>query len=131
MEHLIAITALAIQYVIVILIVDLYSGKAPPLWITVAIFLVQLGVGFAVWDNQRFSNRWMKLAGSSIILGVGFLGWDALLAYFSTGHANPFSFRGGLLSIPLTLAVCPGCTMICVAGLLKARYLDKFSRPHL
>ena len=130
MANLIAITALAVQYVIIILIVDLYSGKLPQVWITVVVFLVLLGVSWAVWDNERFANKWMKFARSSVVLGVGFLGCDALLAYFNNGHANPFSFRGGLLSIPLTLAVCPGFTMICLAGLLRARYLDKVSAPH-
>ena len=124
MANLVAITALAVQYVIVILIVDLYSGKVLPLWIELAIFLVLVGVGFVIWDNERFSNRWMKLARSSVILGVAFLGWDALLGYFN-GQPNPFRFRGGLLSIPLTLAVCPGFTMICVAGLLRALYLKR------
>jgi len=124
MSNVIATIALTIQYAIVILIIDLYSGKVPPLWITLAIFLVLVGVGFVVWDNERFSNRWMKLARSSVILGVAFLGWDALLGYFN-GQPNPFRFRGGLLSIPLTLAVCPGFTMICVAGLLRALYRSR------
>jgi hypothetical protein len=49
---------------------------------------------------------------------------DVLMAWFH-GIANPLYFRGELLGIPLTLAVCPDFTMICVAGLVRAPYLNR------
>lgn len=130
MANIIGIIALAFQYGIIVLVVELFSGKLHSLWIILAVFLALVGVGLVVWDNENFSDTWIKHARSSVILGIAFLGCDALLGYFFYGHVNPFSFRGGLLSIPLTLAVCPGFTMICMAGLLRDRYVSKMSGPH-
>jgi hypothetical protein len=127
MANLLAILALGLQYATVILVIDLFVGKALPLWAIVAIFVVLVIAGFVVWNTKESAEKieeWRKLTISSLIIGVGFFGWDAFLAY-QHGQANPLRFTGGPLGLSLTLAVCPGFTSICVAGMVRAFYLSR------
>jgi hypothetical protein len=54
----------------------------------------------------------------SVVLGVVFFAIDLLWAYLH-GRTNPLNYPAGLLGIPLTVAICPGFTMICAAGLVR------------
>jgi hypothetical protein len=127
MADLVAILALGLQYAVIILITQLSFRGLLSLWLDAAVFLMLATAGIIVWHKEKYSNNpkeWRKLGVSSVILGFLFFAWDVVLAYLR-GYANPFHFPGGLLGLPLTLAVCPGLTMICVAGLARALYLKK------
>jgi hypothetical protein len=124
---LIAILALGLQYSVIISIIDLYLGTALPFALVMVIFLVLASVGIALWHQEKFSQtvkQWGRFTLSSVVLGIAFFGADLLLAYLH-GHPNPLRFPGGLLGLPLTLAVCPGFTLICVAGLVRAFYINR------
>ena len=132
MADLIAISTVGLQYCLIISIVDLYFRKILPLSIVVAIFVILISAGLAVWHKKRSwqtAKQWRKPILLSLIVGVAFFGCDLLLAHLN-GQSNPLLFPGGLLGIPLTLAVCPGFTMICVAGLVRALYLSTRSAAH-
>jgi hypothetical protein len=127
MADLLAIAALGLQYAAIILIVDLYLGGLFPLALAMTIFLFLAGVGIALWHREKFPPTvkcWGRFTGYSVLLGVGFFGADLLLALVH-GEANPFHFPGGLLGLPLTFLVCPGATMVCLAGLVRAFYISR------
>jgi hypothetical protein len=86
--------------------------------------MILASIGIAVWHRETLSQsarEWGRLAVRSVVLGLAFFGGDFLIALFN-GHANPFHFPGGLLGLPLTFLICPGATMICLAGLARASY---------
>jgi hypothetical protein len=69
-------------------------------------------------------RQWRRLAIRSVILGIAFFGADILIALLH-GQANPFHFPGGLLGLPLTFLICPVGTIICLAGLVRASYINR------
>lgn len=132
MADSIAVLVMALQYGLIVSIFDLYFGKALPLWIVVGIFVVLSTVGIALWHKKKSwqtAKQWRKLIFISLILGVGFFASDLVLAYLH-GQTNPLHVAGGLLGLPLTIAICPGFTMICVAGLVRSLYLNRTSVAH-
>jgi hypothetical protein len=74
-------------------------------------------------------KQWGRLAVRSVVLGIGFVGVDILLALLN-GQANPFHYPGGLLGLPLTFLICPGGTIICLAGLARASYISRRAAGH-
>lgn len=129
MADLIAILAIGLQYWLIVSIIDFYFGRALSIGIVVAIFAILASVGLAVWHKKKSwqtAKQWRKLILVSLILGVAFFAGDLLLAYLH-GQTNPLLFPGGLLGVPLTLAICPGFTIICVAGFVRTLYLNRTS----
>lgn len=130
MADLIAILAIAAQYYVVILIVNWYLGSVLTFGTVLGGFLALATLGLASWHQKRFSQtvkQWRKLTLSSVILGIAFFGSDLFWAYLH-GHANPFLDNGGLLGLPLTFLVCPGATMICLAGIVRAFLISRRAR---
>jgi hypothetical protein len=70
MEDLIAFSALAIEYVMVMLVIH-YPGLAVPFGAAVALFVFLAFIGFGVWDKKT-AEEWRKLTVHSVILGIGF-----------------------------------------------------------
>ena len=127
MADLIAILAVGLQYWLIFFIVYLCFGNLMPIGGVVAIFAILASVGLAFWhkrESWKTSKQWRKPILASLVLGVFFFAFDSLLGYLD-GKTNPFLFGGGLLGIPLTLATCPGFTIICVAGLVRAMYIAR------
>lgn len=79
MEDLIAVSTLAIECVIVMLVLH-YMGLAVPFGVVAAVFVVLAFIGLGVWDKKT-AEEWRNLAVRSVILGIGFLGIDVLLAH--------------------------------------------------
>lgn len=131
MANLIAILILGLQYSIVILVIDLTIDRPLPLWLALAVFLLLASIGILVWEKKKSSEKveeWKKLTKSSLILGLAFFAADELIAYLH-GQVNPLRFPGGLLALPLTIAIFPGMTSICVAGVVRAIYITKSNQP--
>jgi peptidoglycan biosynthesis protein MviN/MurJ (putative lipid II flippase) len=127
MPDLMAILTVGLQYWLIIAIVHLYSGKVLPLGTAAALFIILTGVGLAFWhkkESWKTARKWRRSILGSLIVGVAFFAIDWSLAYLN-GQSNPFLYPGGLLGIPVTVAVCPGFTMICVAGLIRTLYLNR------
>ena len=125
MADLIAALAVCVQYAVVISLVYRYLWRIPISFVAIMLILLLVS-GLIVWHSRKFSGnarRWCKLSAYSIVLGIAFFAWDWLLAYMH-GHVNPLRFAGGLLGLPLTVAVCPGATIIAFAGALRATYLS-------
>jgi integral membrane sensor domain MASE1 len=74
--------------------------------------------------NAITVKQWGRLVVRSVVLGIAFFGADLLLALLH-GQANPFHFPGGLLGLPLTFLICPGGTIICLVGLVRASYISR------
>ncbi len=128
MADLIAIIVLGLQYSLIISIVDLYLPVHLPFGLALVVFLALASLGTAFWHRKKFSRtkQWGRYTMWSVLLGLTFFGADLLLAYLH-GQPNPIHFSGGLLGLPLTFLVCPGGTMVCVAGLVRAFYVDSRS----
>jgi len=127
MADLIAILALGLQYSLIVFVIDLWLRNTLPFTEVTITFLILSSVGIVLWHRKELSQtvkQWAGLARRSVILGIALFGGDLLLALLN-GHANPFLFPGGLLGLPLTFLVCPGGTIICLAGLVRAFYLSK------
>lgn len=120
-----AIVTLALQYSVIVYASKTWLGFALPFSVVAALFLLLACIGLLLWRREKLSQtwkRWAILAGQSIILGIAFFGADFLIA-LANGKANPWHFPGGLLGMPVTLLVCPGGTIICLAGVVRAYYL--------
>ncbi len=127
MADLIAILVLGLQYSLIVLIINLYLRTPLPFAVVTIIFLVLASIGIGLWHREKFSQRvkqWERLTVRSVVLGIAFFGADLLLSLLH-GQANPLHFPGGLLGLPLTLFVCPGGTIICLAGLVRASYINR------
>lgn len=127
MADVVAIVALGLQYWLLVSIIDLHFGRVLPLRIAAAIFVSLAGVALAIWHKKKSwqtAKQWTKLILVSLVLGIAFFASDLLLAYMHD-QTNPLLFPGGLLGIPLTLAISPGFTMICVAGLVRTFYIGR------
>ena len=127
MADLIAILVLGLQYSLIVLIINLYLRTPLPFAVVTIIFLVLASIGIGLWHREKFSQtvkQWERLTVRSVVLGIAFFGADLLLSLLH-GQANPLHFPGGLLGLPLTLFVCPGGTIICLAGLVRASYINR------
>jgi hypothetical protein len=132
MSDLIAILAVGLQYWLIILIIDWYHGRVLPVSISVAVFAILVAVGLALWHRTgpwQTAKQWRRSTIASLILGGAFFAIDLLWAHLH-GQTNPLNYPAGLLGIPLTVAICPGFTMICIAGLVRLLYLDKMVSSH-
>jgi len=127
MADIIAILALGLQYSVIVLVTNSFLRTPLPLVAVTIIFLVLVIIGIALWHRETFAktvNQWKRLGVRSVGLGIAFFGADFLIA-LSQGQANPLHFPGGLLGLPLTFLICPGGTIICAAGLVRAFYIDR------
>jgi len=127
MADSIAIAALGLQYSVIVLVVDSWLGSTLPFSVVAICFLVIGSVGLLLWHRKTLSQsakRWVTLAIRSVVLGIALFGVDFLIA-LANGQANPFRYPGGLLGLPLTFLICPGSTIICLAGLIRATYMRR------
>jgi hypothetical protein len=127
MADSIAIVTLGLQYALIIIVGDLWLGASVPISVVAVTFLILTSVGLLLWHRKglaQTAKQWGTLAVRSIILGIGLYGVDFLIALLH-GRANPFHFPGGLLGLPLTFLICPGGTVICLAGFVRASYVSK------
>jgi hypothetical protein len=126
-DDLIAILALGLQYFLLILLLKLRPAIPLPLAAVIVVFLVLVGIGIVLWHREKLAQtvrQWQNLAARSVVLGMAFFGGDCLIALLH-GQPNPFRFPGGLLGLPLTFLICPGGTIICLAGLVRAAYINR------
>jgi hypothetical protein len=126
MADLIAILALGLQCSLIIVAVNFWVSTTLS-FVEAISFPILVIVGLVLWHRKEFSQtvkQWSSLAVRSVILGIGFFGVDFLVA-LSQGQPNPLHFPGGLLGLPLTLLVCPGGTIICLAGAVRALYISR------
>jgi hypothetical protein len=132
MADLIAIIILGLQYSLVILIINMWFRIALPFRAVAIGFLILASIGGVLWHRLKLSQstkQWGALAVRSIVLGGAFFAGDLLVA-LSHGQTNPFHFPGGLLGLPLTFLICPGGTIICLAGLVRASYISRRGTDH-
>jgi hypothetical protein len=127
MADLIGTMVLGIQYSLIVFIVNLWLRTTLPFGAVTVGFLILGSIGMVLWHRKKFSQpvkKWGSLAAGSVGLGIAFFGADFLLALLR-GQVNPLHFPGGLLGLPLTFLVCPGGTIICLAGLARALYIGR------
>lgn len=127
MADVIAVLVLGVQYSLIVFLISFWFRIIPPFAELTIPFLILTSVGLVLWHLKRFSQtvkQWQRLAARSVVLGIAFFGVDFLIAVLN-GQTNPLRFPGGLLALPLTLLVCPGGTIICLAGLVRAFYITK------
>lgn len=133
MADTIALLALGLQYFLIAFLIRWWF-RTPLSAIELAIaFLILASIGIVLWHRDTFARttkEWGKIALGSVVLGVAFFGVDFLIALLKGQEANPFHFPGGLLGLPLTFLVCPGGTMICLAGLVRSAYLKQKVGQH-
>jgi hypothetical protein len=125
MSDIIAILALGVQYLLIVLAINWSLSAKLSFAEIVIVFLILASVGIALWHRKTFAQtpkQWRTFAVWSIGLGVAFFVVDSLLAVLH-GQFNPFHYPGGLLGLPLTFFICPGGTIICLAGLARASYI--------
>jgi hypothetical protein len=127
MADLVAIVALGLQYSLIVFLINLWLRTRLPFSAVTITFLILGSIGMLLWHRKKLSQtvkQWGTLAFRSVVLGVAFFGVDVLIALLQ-GQANPFRFPGGLLGLPLTFLICPGGTVICLAGLVRAFYINR------
>lgn len=133
MGDLIAIVALGLQYSLIVFVINLWLRTTLPFSTVTISFLILGSIGMVLWHRKKLSQtvkRWGTLAARSVVLGVAFFGVDFLIALLQ-GQPNPFHFPGGLLGLPLTFLICPGGTIICLAGLVRDLYISRSTgQPH-
>lgn len=127
MADLIAILTLGLQYSLIVFVTNLWLRTTLPFSAVTVAFLILGSIGMLLWHRKKLSQtvkQWRTLAFRSVVLGMAFFGYDLLIALLH-GQANPFHFPGGLLGLPLTFLICPGGTIICLAGLVRASYISR------
>jgi hypothetical protein len=132
MADLIALVTLGLQYALLVFAANLWLGSTLPFSGIGVTFAVLAVIGMLLWHRKELSptvKKWGTLAVRSVVLGIAFFVVDLLIALLS-GQANPLHFPGGLLGLPLTLLICPGGTIICVAGLVRASYTNRKAGGH-
>ena len=130
MADTIALLALGLQYWLIVFLIGWWFRTTPSFVELAIAFLILVGIGIVLWRRDTFAQtvkQWGKATLASVGLGVAFFGVDFLIALLKGQQVNPFHFPGGLLGLPLTFLVCPGGTIICLAGLVRAAYLTKAS----
>jgi hypothetical protein len=131
MADLIAIVALGLQYSLIVFVINLCLRTTLPFSGVTITFLILASVGMLLWHRERLSQtvkQWGTLAFRSVLLGIALFGADLLIALLH-GQPNPFHFPGGLLGLPLTFLICPGGTIICLAGLARVLYMSGKATP--
>lgn len=127
MADAIAVVILAVQYALVVLGVDLLFGKTSG-EVVMGIFVFFTAIALAIWHakKNKTPREWGILALISISLGILFFGADWVNAYLN-GYSTPFRVPGGggPLGLLLTALVCPCTTMVCIAGSVRALYIDR------
>ena len=124
MADLIAIVILSFEYAVIVLAGEKIARSSVPLSFVIGSFLLLVALGVFVWHQKKSRNRgyWSRAAWQSLALGLLFL-----IADLFWGHLlrQPSVLRGGggLLGLPLVLLVCPGYTMISLAGAVRSSYL--------
>jgi hypothetical protein len=111
----------------IVLVMNFWLRTMPPVVELTIPFLILTSIGLVLWHVKKVPQtvkQWWGLAARSVVLGIAFFGVDLLIALLN-GQANPLHFPGGLLALPLTLLVCPGGTIICLAGLARAFYISR------
>lgn len=126
MPDLIAMATVMPQFFMMVFVVNYWRGAALPFSVVTVAFLALASI-WLVWHQKEFSpvaKRWATLTVRSIVVGTAFFAVDLLIAV-AHGKANPFHFPGGLLGLPLTFLICPGCTIVCLAGFVRAIYRSR------
>jgi uncharacterized membrane protein (Fun14 family) len=132
MADLIAILALGLQYSLIVFVINLWLRTTLPFSAVVITFLILASIGVVLWRREKLAQtakQWGRLAVRSVVLGIAFFGVDFLIGLLN-GQTNPLRFPGGLLGLPLTFLICPGGTIMCVAGLLRALYITGRAADH-
>jgi hypothetical protein len=132
MADLIAILALGLQYSLIVFVINLWVRTTLPFSAVTITFLILASIGIVVWRREKLAQtvkQWGRLAVRSAVLGIAFFGVDFLIGLLN-GQANPLRFPGGLLGLPLTFLICPGGTIICLAGLVRALYISRRAAGH-
>jgi hypothetical protein len=127
MADLIAIVVLGLAYSLIVFVIGLWLRTTLPLAEVMIAFLILASIGVVLWHRKKSpqtTKQWGSFAVRSVVLGVAFFGGDVLLA-LAHGQLNPLRFPGGLLGLPLTFLICPGGTIICLAGLARASYINR------
>lgn len=127
MADLIGLVTLGLQYSLLVFVANLWFGSTLPFNGIGIIFAVLAVIGMLLWHREKLLptvKKWRTLAVRSVILGIAFFVVDLVIALLN-GQANPLHYPGGLLGLPLTLLICPGGTIICLAGLVRASYISR------
>ena len=127
MEDVIGILTLGVEYTVVFFLIYVIRGSVVAPRFLVFLFVLLALISLVYWHSKESSEDlviWRKLIKGSIILGVLFYGVDLVLALVFRQPNSPPAF-GGPLGIFFTVLVCPGFTVVCVAGLVRAIYIRR------
>jgi hypothetical protein len=101
-------------------------------------YIVIAGLALYLWrkeppvKNLSEPSEWaLAIVGSVVLGGVSF-GIDMLIGLFNNPKLSPIeagTHAGSPFGFPLTVMLCPGFTMIAIAGLLRALVLRIGATP--
>jgi uncharacterized membrane protein YgdD (TMEM256/DUF423 family) len=125
-EDAVGLASLAGEFAAAMFLVSV-GGMSPAAWI--GLYSIVAIIAVACWHSNKApqsSRGWFQMIAGSFILGALFFAGDILIGHFSrpnlplieAGKQAPF----GLF---LTLAACPGFTMVAAAGLVRTVFRTK------
>jgi hypothetical protein len=133
----VGLAAVGIQfYLLLVWLVPNEDGSRLIVWILGYILLAGLALYF--WHKEpgpnvpTEPNEWAGMIGASIVMGGLSFGIDMLVGLMNHPKLSPIeagTHAGSPFGFPLTLMICPGFTMIAVAGLLRAAMLSSVKEP--
>ncbi len=123
----IGILTLGTEFALIAFLIYLFRPSEFPGRILLSLFLILALVALMYWhlkDSSESVAAWRKPIRDSIILGVLFYAIDFVLGLVFRQPNSP-PILGGPFGIVFTVLVCPGSTIVCVAGLVRAVYVNK------
>ena len=105
-------------------------GIPTPFWLFVYVVLALICWYF--WHSDKLPNKttnWLWFVPGSIVLGGIFFGVDMMIGHFNYPDipvVDAAKKAPGPFGLILTLAVCPGLTIISLASLARSLFASKF-----
>lgn len=113
------------------LILRFFPIAGTPYQVWIVTYLILAVITVFLWRSEkspRSSRGWLQLVAGSFIFGTFFFGVDMLIGHFSRPNLPLFDAAkqaGGPFGFGATLLVCPGFTIIAIAGFARALYSRK------
>jgi hypothetical protein len=128
MADAIGLFVLAGLFVIILL---LTPAPSVPSLFWVFVYLALAVTALYCWRNKRSPHTpsgWLILALGSVIIGAVYFAIDMILGSYQhqgTSGVEAATRVGGMFGFVLTIAVCPGSTMIALSGFARSLFLSR------
>jgi hypothetical protein len=125
------LVGLTVVFGVLTVIVFVVRSSDTPAFLWAIAFVVVGVIAVGIWHGEKWPTTpfgSLKLAGSSVLIGGLFYIADTVITHFERPEVPIWlvgTKAGGMFGFVVTAAVCPGLTIIALAGVVRAICLDE------